>query len=87
LRTGPDNNETVPGHSVWNVTLRHRFAFRMRPELAIDVFNVFDEAYAIRIGNGFVGSAYGALREVDLRLTVPFGPRAAVMSRSPYESY
>jgi outer membrane cobalamin receptor len=87
LRTGPDNNETVPGHSVWNVTLRHRFAFSVHPEIAIDVFNVFDEAYAIRIGNGFVGSAYGALREVDLRLTVPFGPRAAVMSRSPYESY
>ncbi len=73
LRTGPDNNETVPGHSVWNLTLRHRFAFAVHPELAIDVFNVFDSAYAIRIGNGFVGSAYGALREVNLRLTIPFG--------------
>jgi hypothetical protein len=82
LRTGPDNNETVPGHAVWNATLRHRFAFWFRPELAVDVFNVFDDAYALRIGNGFVGSAYGARREVDLRLTIPFGAQAAAPARS-----
>ena len=85
LRTGPDNNETVPGHTVWNLTLRHRFDFRWQPEVAIDVFNVFDTAYAIRIGNGFVGSAYGALREVDLRLMIPLGARPA-SARSPYAS-
>lgn len=74
LRTGDNNNETVPGHSTWNVTLRHRFDFAaLHPEVAIDVFNVFNAAYAIRIANGFVGSAYGALRQVDLRLTVPLG--------------
>lgn len=74
LRTGALNNETVPGHATWNVTLRHRFDLTLfHPEVAIDVFNVFNAAYAIRIANGFVGSAYGALREVNLRLTLPFG--------------
>jgi len=74
LRTGAFNNETVPGHSTWNLTLRHRFNFGpLRPEVAVDVFNALDAVYAIRIANGFVGSAYGALRQVDVRLTVPFG--------------
>jgi outer membrane cobalamin receptor len=86
LRTGPDNNETVPGHSVWNLTLRHRFALAFHPEVAVDVFNAFDTAYAIRIGNGFVGSAYGPLREVELRLTIPLGARASASPQSTYES-
>jgi outer membrane cobalamin receptor len=74
LRTGAFNNETVPGHSTWNLTLRHRFDFGpLRPEVAVDVFNALDAVYAIRIANGFVGSAYGALRQVDARVTVPFG--------------
>jgi hypothetical protein len=73
LRTGPDNNETVPGHSVWNMTLRHRFDLPLHPEVAVDVLNAFDAVYAIRIANGFVGSAYGPLRQVDVRLSVPFG--------------
>lgn len=73
LRTGPDNNETVPGHSTWNLTLRHRFDFLLHPEVAVDVFNALDAVYAIRIGNGFVGSAYGPLRQVNGRLTIPFG--------------
>jgi outer membrane cobalamin receptor len=73
LRTGADNTETVPGHSTWNATLRHRFDFFLHPEVAFDVLNVFDAVYAIRIANGFVGSAYGPLRQVDLRLTIPFG--------------
>jgi outer membrane cobalamin receptor len=74
LRTGPDNDETVPGHATWNLTLRHRFDLPpIHPEVAVDVFNVFDAVYALRIANGFVGSAYGALRQVDVRLMVPFG--------------
>jgi outer membrane cobalamin receptor len=73
LRTGADNNETVPAHSTWNMTLRHRFDFPLRLEVAVDVLNVLDASYAIRIANGFVGSAYGPLRQVDLRLMVPFG--------------
>jgi outer membrane cobalamin receptor len=73
LRTGPDNNETVPGHTLWNLTLRHRFDCAWHAEVAVDVFNALDAVYAIRIANGLVGSAYGALRQVDLRVTVPFG--------------
>ena len=73
LRSGPDNNETVPGHTVWNMTLRHRFDFALHPEVAVDVFNALDAVYAIRIGNGFVGSAYGPLRQVDARVTIPLG--------------
>lgn len=73
LRTGALNNETVPGHATWSATLRHRFDVVLHPEVAIDVLNVFDTAYAIRIANGFVGSAYGPLRQVDLRVTVPLG--------------
>ncbi len=75
LRTGPDNDETVPGYSTWNATLRHRFDLGqwLQPEVAVDVFNALDAAYAIRIGNGFVGSAYGPLRQVNGRLTIPFG--------------
>ncbi|MGD0678133.1 MAG: carboxypeptidase regulatory-like domain-containing protein [Polyangiaceae bacterium] len=74
LRTGPDNNQTVPGHSTWNLTLRHRFDFALlHPELAVDILNVFDAVYAIRIANGLVGSAYGPLRQVDVRFMVPLG--------------
>ncbi len=73
LRTGAHNDLTVPGHVTWNATLRHRFDVPLQPEVAVDVLNVFDTAYAIRIANGFVGSAYGPLRQVDLRLSVPFG--------------
>lgn len=74
LRTGADNVDTVPGHAIWNLTLRHRFDFGLvRPEVAVDIFNAFDAVYAIRIANGYFGSAYGALREVNVRLTVPFG--------------
>jgi outer membrane cobalamin receptor len=73
LRTGANNNQTVPGHATVNVTLRHRFDWLLRTEVAVDVLNAFDTVYAIRIANGFVGSAYGPLRQVDLRVSVPFG--------------
>jgi hypothetical protein len=73
LRTGALNNQTVPGHATFNLTLRHRFDVPLQPELAVDVFNALDAVYAIRIANGFVGSAYGPLRQVDVRLTVPIG--------------
>jgi hypothetical protein len=74
LRTGPDNDQTVPGHATWDATLRHRFDLSfIRPEIALDIFNALDTVYAIRIANGLVGSAYGPLRQVDARITVPFG--------------
>jgi outer membrane cobalamin receptor len=72
-RTGYNDTEHVPSHSTLDLTLRHRFSVPLHPEVALDVFNVFDEVYATRIGNGYIGSAYGALRHGDIRLTVPFG--------------
>ncbi len=74
LRTGPDSNETVPSHVVVDLTLRHRFDIlsHLHPEIAIDVFNLFNQVYAYRIGTGYVGSAYGPLRRVFVRLAVPF---------------
>jgi len=71
MRTGNDNTLTVPSHATLDLTLRHRFDFAIHPEVALDVYNVFNEVYALRIANGVDGSAYGSLRRVDLRLTVP----------------
>jgi outer membrane receptor for ferrienterochelin and colicins len=74
MRTGDNDTLSVPGHSTLDLTLRHRFDFwrHVHPEIAVDVFNVFNEVYATRLGNGFVGSAYGPLRHADVRLIVPF---------------
>jgi hypothetical protein len=73
MRTGDNDTLSVPPHSTLDLTLRHRFDLGIPFELGIDVFNVFNEIYATRIGNGFVGSAYGPLRHADVRLIVPFG--------------
>ena len=74
LRTGPTNNATLPASTIVDVTLRHRFDIPLRPELAIDVRNLFDVVYAYRISTGsLAGTAYGSLREVDLRLMIPWG--------------
>ena len=68
-------NETVPAHCTLNVTLRHKFTIGpLHPEAAIDVLNAFNEAYALRIANGYFDGAYAPLRRVNLRLTVPIGP-------------
>jgi len=74
LRTGPTNNATLPASTIVDVTLRHRFDLPLRPELAIDVRNLFDVVYAYRISTGsLAGTAYGSLREVDVRLMIPWG--------------
>jgi TonB-dependent Receptor Plug Domain len=74
LHTGPDLNETVPSHCTLNVTLRHKFAsIPLHPEFAVDVLNALNDVYALRIANGYFDSAYGPLRRVNLRLTVPIG--------------
>ena len=65
---------TLPASTIVDVTLRHRFDIPLRPELAIDVRNLFDVVYAYRISTGsLAGTAYGSLREVDLRLMIPWG--------------
>jgi outer membrane receptor for Fe3+-dicitrate len=71
-RTGPLNNETIPSHAIVNLTLRHRFDLPLRPEVALDVYNLFDEVYAYRIATGDVGSAYAPSRTVVLRVRANF---------------
>ena len=78
LRAGPLSNQTVPPHVTVDVTLRHRFDWALRPEVAFDVLNLFNEVYAYRIATGYstggeVGSAYAPLRQVRVRVSVPFG--------------
>ena len=82
MRTGADSDKTVPSHVIVDLTIRHRFDIssdissdifsHLRPEIAVDVLNSFNEVYAYRIGTGYVGSAYGPLRRVFVRLSVPF---------------
>jgi hypothetical protein len=74
LRTGPTNNATLPPNTVIDLTLRHKFDLPLKPEVAFDALNVFDVVYAYRISTGsLAGSAYGSLRQFQLRLIVPFG--------------
>ena len=72
LRTGPANDQTVPQHVRFDVTLQYAFDnLPLRPRAAIDIINLFDAHYAYRIGNGFVGSSYAAPRSVFLRIAFP----------------
>jgi outer membrane cobalamin receptor len=72
LRTGLTDELHVPEHTTLDLTLRHRFDSLLHAEVALDVLNVFDDVYAIRIATGYVGSAYAALRRVMIRLAIPF---------------
>lgn len=73
LRTGAANDQHVPGHLVFNLTLAHEFLQAPgRPMLALDVENLFDKHYALRLANGFNGSHYGPGRSVYLRLAAHF---------------
>ncbi|HUJ59120.1 MAG TPA: TonB-dependent receptor [Kofleriaceae bacterium] len=75
LRTGPTNNEHVPGHVVFDESVQYTFTSYGYPvRAAVDVLNLFDEHYAYRIGNGFVGSSYGAPRTVFVSLSLPLAP-------------
>jgi TonB dependent receptor/Carboxypeptidase regulatory-like domain/TonB-dependent Receptor Plug Domain len=75
LRTGPSNNEHVPGHVRGDVSMNYTFSPHAYPiKVGIDVINVADDHYAYRIGNGFVGSSYGAPRSVFFTLSLPFAP-------------
>jgi outer membrane receptor protein involved in Fe transport len=72
LRTGPGNTEHVPGHVRSDASVQYTFAPQGYPiRVAVDVINVFNEHYAFRIANGFVGSSYGPPRTVYLSLSVP----------------
>ncbi|HEX5062245.1 MAG TPA: TonB-dependent receptor, partial [Kofleriaceae bacterium] len=72
LRTGPANDQHVPGHLVADLSSQYTFVAREYPiRLGIDIENLFDRRYAFRIGNGFVGSSYGAPRSVFVSLSIP----------------
>lgn len=72
LRTGPSNNEHVPGHVRVDVATQYTFATGGYPvRIGVDIINLFGAHYAYRIANGFVGSSYGAPRSVYLTLSLP----------------
>jgi outer membrane receptor for ferrienterochelin and colicin len=72
LRTGASNASHVPGHVRVDQSLQYTFeSHGYDVRVAADVINVFDAHYAYRIANGFVGSSYGAPREVFLTLALP----------------
>ena len=74
LRTGANNTDTVPGHIQADATLQYDFAeLPGRPHVAIDIINLFDDHYAFRIANGFVGSSYGPPLSVYFRVAFPLG--------------
>jgi outer membrane cobalamin receptor len=74
FHTGIATNELVPEHSTFDVTLSHMFDLPLRPEVAFDVFNLFNDIYAYRLGTGFFGnSQFAALRRFDVRLLLHFG--------------
>ena len=75
LRTGPANDQHVPGHVRADVSSQYTFVTREYPiRVGLDIINVTDARYAYRIGNGFVGSSYGAPRSVFLSLSIPLAP-------------
>lgn len=72
LRTGPANDQHVPQHLRADVSMSYTFVAREYPlRVGFDVINLADAHYAYRIGNGFVGSSYGAPRSVYLSLSIP----------------
>ncbi|HTR53456.1 MAG TPA: hypothetical protein VMJ10_22340 [Kofleriaceae bacterium] len=75
LRTGATNEYTLPPHATFDLTLRHRFDLACyHPELAIDIYNLFDDVYAYRLATGNDGSAWALPRTVFVRLALPLAP-------------
>jgi hypothetical protein len=75
LRTGPTNNATLPPYTVVDATLRYHFTdLPLKPEVAVDLLNVFNELYALRISTGsLAGSSWGALQQFQLRVIFNYG--------------
>jgi hypothetical protein len=73
LRTGPNNDQHVPGHVRFDVTLAHDFLNAPgHPRLSFDIVNIFDAHYAYRISNGFNGSHWAPGRSAYVRLAAFF---------------
>ncbi len=73
FHSGISTNELVPEHTTVDLTASHIFQVAGKPELAFDVFNLFNDIYAYRLGTAFVGnSAFAPLQHFDLRLILHF---------------
>jgi len=73
LRTGPTNNEHVPGHFTVDLTAGYQFLKTPgKPLIALDIVNLFDARYAYRIANGFNGSHWAPQRSAYLRAGAQF---------------
>ena len=70
LRTGPDNNRSLPGHFTSDITVG--FSAPAHLKIAVDILNLFDNPYPVTIANGFNGSHYAAGRTFMLRLSQEF---------------
>src|SRR5262249_52302568 len=72
LRTGPANDQHVPGHVHVDFSTQYTFEPHRYPvKLGVHVVNVLDARYAFRIANGFVGSSYAPPRSVFITLSLP----------------
>ncbi len=71
---GIATNELVPQHTIVNLSVSHTFDMPTQPTVAADVFNLFNDIYAIRLGTASFGSSqFGPLRTFDVRLLLHFG--------------
>jgi hypothetical protein len=74
FHTGIVTNELVPEHTTVDVSASHTFDVPLRPQIVFDVFNLFDDIYAYRLGTAYFGnSQFAPLRRFDVRLLVHFG--------------
>jgi hypothetical protein len=74
LRTGATNNAALPAETTVDVSLRHSFDVPLRPQVALDVLNLFNVVWAYRIATGnLAGTAYAPGRQLGVRLIVPVG--------------
>ena len=86
LRTGPANDQHVPAHLRADVSAQYTFVAREWPvRVSFDIENVANQHYAYRIGNGFVGSSYGAPRSVYLSLSIPLAAEPHVEGKNAKE--
>ena len=73
FHTGINNNAQVPQHTSVDVSLSHTFD-PVPVTVAADVFNLFNDIYAYRLGTGYFGnSQYAPLRQFNLRMIIHLG--------------
>jgi outer membrane receptor for ferrienterochelin and colicin len=65
LRTGPNNNSSLPQHITLDTTVNYKFA---EYKVGADILNIGDNVYPISIANGFNGSHYASGRQYFVHL-------------------